>query len=87
MSETDQNSDTDTTAQSDRRSILQLAAAIGTGALGFAIGTETTEAQTNDNTVASRSTPAELVVADRLQLVDISDPSSPEDGDMWYNSS
>jgi hypothetical protein len=78
--------DDDTTTRLTRRDALGLltGASISAGALTLA--SNPTTAATAGNTVATRSNPADVMATDRIQLVSqSSDPSSPSDGDIWYN--
>jgi len=76
----------DEEASTTRRALLAAVGAAGLGARGYFVGsasaapTGTFPASTDDALLKLR--------ADRLRLVPrTSDPSSPDDGTFWYNSS
>lgn len=79
--------DDDTTSRLTRRDALGLltGASIPLGALALT-GSNPASAAVAGNTVATRNNPADVMATDRIQLVSqSSDPSSPSDGDIWYN--
>lgn len=74
----------------DRRQFMAAGAGavLGSGMIGYAAGeAEADSATAPSGTVGSASDPFERIYADRLVFVErTSDPSSPADGTIWYNS-
>lgn len=68
-----------------RRALLAAVGIAGAGASGYFVGTA--EAAPTGTFPASSDDPLLRLRADRLRLVPrTSDPSSPDDGTLWYNS-
>lgn len=83
MPETDDSDDQSTT----RRGILAGVIAAVMYGLGWLTGGVTAQTSTSGN-IASASEPAEYVYVERVHVVArTSDPSSPDDGTLWYNES
>lgn len=85
----DNNDETDESGLEDkhtRRKVLATAAGIAAGgAVGHYAGSRpVVGATTAGSTVASRTTPAEAIFADRLRLVD-NNQSLTDNGDFRYN--
>lgn len=72
----------------DSASRRQLLAAVGVaaaGATGYFAGSAS--AATPAGTVGTSTNPYLRAYVDTIAFVDTSDPSSPDDGTLWYNSS
>lgn len=80
----------DESARATRRDVLAVAAGVAAaGAAGYYTGTATaSHGTTPSGEVGSASEPFLRVHTDRLVLHErTTDPSSPADGELWYNSS
>jgi hypothetical protein len=86
MSNTDGEASNSGGGSSTRRGVLAAIMAGGAYALGWA--SNAVAAATPAGDVASASDPAEYVYTDKVNFNPrTSDPSSPDDGTMWYNES
>jgi hypothetical protein len=81
-------SKSDETALIDRRDILVSAAAMaGAGSLGVVVGSSGVAAAPTGTFPTSSDDPLLKIRADRIRLIGrTSDPSSPDDGTIWYRS-
>lgn len=78
---------TDDSDGETRRQVLASAVGVAmAGAAGYLFGTGTAQAATV-GTVGTDANPYERAFVDRIVFEDITDPSSPDDGEFWYNSS
>lgn len=74
--------------QPTRRDVIKGLATASLGAAGMYAMSGGASAQTlGSGEIASQANPALRVYVNRVHFVDLgSDPSSPDDGSMWYNS-
>ncbi|QLD84610.1 hypothetical protein HWV23_02705 [Natronomonas halophila] len=85
---TDDSPTNDDPDELSRRRVLAGAAGIAAaGAAGFYAGAETVEAAPQGVFPVESDDPLEKLRADRIRLVPrTTDPSSPDAGELWYNS-
>jgi hypothetical protein len=88
MSDSESTNDDELIDEGRRRVLTSAAAVAGAGALGVYVGSERAVAAPQ-GTYPVATDPALLKIrADRIRLVErTSDPSSPDDGEIWYNGS
>ena len=90
---TENQETTDSEEQSDeielgRRRLLAASGLAAAGAAGYMTGRASAQSSPSGTFPASGSDPLLKIRADRIRLVPrSSDPSSPNDGELWYNDS
>ena len=71
-----------------RRRLLAASGLAAAGAAGYLSGRASAQSSPSGTFPASGSDPLLKIRADRIRLVPrSSDPSSPDDGELWYNDS
>lgn len=75
-------------SEKTRRDVLKIGTGAATATAAWAVFGGSAAAQSTGNgDVGSASNPALRVYLDRAHMIDLGqDPSSPSDGDAWYNS-